>query len=137
VAARATLWLDALRLSWYRYVVSWSLHDQLDRRRLAAAGDVDVERRDAEGAGRALAAAAGAGRARRGRRARVLARRGLRPAPGERAREFAGRAAAPPFVRLTALYEQVRFGGAPLTPEESEAVERGLVELQEPKGEPR
>ena len=25
----AGLWLDALRLSWYRYVINWSLHDQL------------------------------------------------------------------------------------------------------------
>jgi transglutaminase-like putative cysteine protease len=28
-AAKATLWLDALRMSWSRYVVSFSVHDQL------------------------------------------------------------------------------------------------------------
>jgi hypothetical protein len=47
-----------------------------------------------------------------------LARRGLRPAPSETAREFCARvgieapALAAPFSRVTAAYESVRFGKA-------------------------
>ena len=36
----SALWLDALRLSWYRYVINWSLHDQAGRRRGGAADDL-------------------------------------------------------------------------------------------------
>ncbi len=114
--AGASLFLDALRLRWHRYIVNWSSHDQL-----AAAATV----RHAAGAWRnwrehwppgpglwawaALVALAGImtwSLRRRGwsprspvrrapdfyRRAlRTLARRGLRPQLGETAREFAGR----------------------------------------------
>jgi protein-glutamine gamma-glutamyltransferase len=162
VAARATLWLDALRLSWYRYVVSWSLHDQLTaaeslRRATWTWSAATLRAPDWRSLPRLALAALGVAAAilvlaRRRRHAatavapmprfyaralRVLARRGLTPAPGETAREFAGRAAAEPFVRLTAVYERVRFGGTALTPEEGEAVERGLAELQGAKGDTR
>jgi transglutaminase-like putative cysteine protease len=114
--AGASLFLDALRLRWHRYIVNWSSHDQL-----AAAASV----RHAAGAWRhwrehwppgpglwawaALVALVGVmawSLRRRGwsprspvrrapefyRRAlRTLSRRGLRPQLGETAREFAGR----------------------------------------------
>jgi protein-glutamine gamma-glutamyltransferase len=120
-APPAMLWLDSLRISWHRHVVSFSLHDQL--------AVVEAVRRGTWGWSTAAlspsawsagsrARAAGASvvlvalvalwlAARRGpavpaavvpafyaRALRVLARRGLVPGPGETAREFAGRAPA-------------------------------------------
>jgi transglutaminase-like putative cysteine protease len=150
----ATLYLDALRMRWYRYVISWSLHDQLlaaltVRRTAASWGAWRPAWPDARDATRlalgavvlALAVAAFALR-RRAAAAReptprvprfyavaleALARRRLRPAAGETAREFVGRVGrvAPdcgaPFARLTHAYERVRFGGGALGP--AEAVE--------------
>jgi len=121
---RAGLYLDALRLRWYRYVVNWSLRDQVT---VAAA----LQRQTAEWQGRLLLARAASDLRRRGpavavvvgalgvglglwrrRRAarpgrpparvprfyaralRVLARRGVRLGPGETAREFLARAGA-------------------------------------------
>ena len=121
---RAGLYLDALRLRWYRYVVNWSLRDQVT---VAAA----LQRQTAEWQGRLLLARAasdlrhrgpavavvvgalgvGLGLWRRRRAARpgrpparvprfyaralrVLARRGVRLGPGETAREFLARAGA-------------------------------------------
>ena len=159
VAARAMLWLDALRLSWYRYVVSWSLHDQLaaaDTVRRAvwtrsALPRVALDWRSLLRAAMIVAvlgsAAVALGRRRGGavggvadvprfyaRALRALARRGLTPAAGETARELAGRAEATPvavaFARLTAAYERVRFGGVALTADEAAAVEAGLAELE-------
>jgi hypothetical protein len=64
---------------------------------------------------------------------RILARRGLVPAPGETAREFTWRvqatAASPPLARLTGAYERVRFGGVALTPAESAEVDAALAAL--------
>jgi hypothetical protein len=64
---------------------------------------------------------------------RALARRGLTPAPGETAREFARRAAAsagPPLAPLTGAYERVRFGGAALTTADAAEVEAWLSALE-------
>ena len=155
-AARAALWLDSLRLTWYRYVVSWSLHDQLTaaegmRRatlswsasalpapdwpslpRLALAGLVVAigvvvlaQRRRAAGAVAAAAMPRFYARA-----LRALARRGLAPAAGETAREFASRAGVPPLETLTGAYERVRFGGAALTTTEMAEVEACLAALE-------
>lgn len=159
-AARTTLWLDALRLSWYRYVVSWSLHDQLTvadgvrratwswsaaalqppgwpslpRATLAVlamglVGLLLVRRRRAAAAG-----VAGAMPGFYARALRALARRGLTPATGETAREFARRAAsaapAAPLTRLTAVYERVRFGGAALTASEAVEMEACVAALE-------
>jgi hypothetical protein len=159
MAARATLWLDALRLSWYRYVVSWSLQDQLT----AAEGVRRATWSWSAGALRApdwrslprlaLAAAmvgvalvvlrrwrAGDTRAAAAmprfyaRALRALARRGLTPGAGETAREFAGRAepvaAAAAFARLTGAYERVRFGGVALTGAESAEMEACVAVLE-------
>jgi protein-glutamine gamma-glutamyltransferase len=147
-AAPATLYLDALRLRWYRYVINWSLQDQLVAAvavqrsasswtawPLSAPSWRDVPRGPwAAGAmavlvvtpllwwrwarGRAVTLAAVP--AFYARALRLLARRGLIPAAGETAREFAARAGgqAPacgaPLARLTEGYERVRFGGAHL-----------------------
>ena len=154
-AARTTLWLDSLRLSWYRYVVSWSLHDQL----AAAEGMRRTTLSWSEAALRAprwpglpqvglAALALVLGVVLLGRRwltstgatpavprfyartLRALARRGLTPAAGETAREFARRAdAGPPLTALTGAYERVRFGGAALTPAEAAEVEAWLAAL--------
>jgi transglutaminase-like putative cysteine protease len=138
-----TLYLDSLRMRWHRYVVNWTLRDQMqaawtfrqyagrpwleldsaDRTtRAAAAVAIAVllgllvlrTRRDARGAARAAAVPRFYTRA-----LAALARRGLVPAPGETAREFADRvgaaapACAPPLGTLTGAYEQARFGAAP------------------------
>src|SRR5262249_52370688 len=117
------LYLDALRLQWHRYVVNWTLRDQIRavqsvQLRLASlrgwSGGVDPEMRgQLEQAGAlALVVAVGvvgtfAWRYRRGgprssrgrapsfyRRAlRAAARRGLRPSMGGTAREFSARVA--------------------------------------------
>ena len=157
-------YLDALRLRWYRYIVSWSLGDQV-----AAAMTVQraasrwrawsVEPPDWTGVPRlalapVLLAAVGvavvllrrvAGRAVArpsappafyARALRALARRGLVPAPGETAREFARRAegaapaCAPALGRLTGVYERVRFGAATLGADESAAVDRWLAAVE-------
>jgi transglutaminase-like putative cysteine protease len=114
------LYLDALRLGWNRYVINWSLRDQVGvaltvRGRLTGVGPAfrDTLRAHAPLLGAALllagalGAAALAWRGGRGpapvavasppafyRRAlRLLARRGLRPGAGETAREFERRVA--------------------------------------------
>jgi hypothetical protein len=62
---------------------------------------------------------------------RRLARRGLRPAPHETAREFCTRvgleapALTTPLARLTTAYEATRFGAQPVSAAES----RALLEL--------
>jgi hypothetical protein len=159
-AGRAMLWLDAVRLSWYRYVVSFSLQDQLaaaeavrratwtwgasalrtpDWRWLvprAAAAGVIVAALAFTLSRRRRPAPAGARAIPRfyARALRALARRGLAPAAGETAREFARRAGtappAAPFARLTAVYERVRFGGVALTADEAATVEAALSELE-------
>ena len=66
---------------------------------------------------------------------RAAARRGLRPAVWETAREFSGRVsglgpvAGAAFARVTALYERARFGGTPPSPAELEEAEASLVAL--------
>ncbi|HTO10470.1 MAG TPA: DUF3488 and transglutaminase-like domain-containing protein [Candidatus Binatia bacterium] len=159
-AAPATLWLDSLRLSWYRYVVSWSLHDQLTaaegmRRATLSWSARALRPRDAAalprlGLGLAVltvavvllvwwwrhgAPGAGAAAVPRfyARALRALARRGLVPAAGETAREFARRAAGLPGTPLggvTGAYERVRFGGAALTPAEAAEVETWVAALE-------
>jgi transglutaminase-like putative cysteine protease len=159
------LYLDSLRLQWHRYVVNWTLRDQIravQSVQLGLAGlrgwsaGLDPETRTRlEGAGAlAIAAAVGAAgacaawRHRRGRgpgggrapafyrRAlRAAARRGLRPAAGETAREFSGRvsglgpAAGAAFARVTALYERARFGGISPSAVEVGEAEASLVAL--------
>jgi transglutaminase-like putative cysteine protease len=159
VAARATLWLDALRLSWYRYVVSWSLHDQLAaadtvRRATWTWSAAAVRLPDWRAWPRAAPAAlviatallllarrrrvaVGGGAAAvpgfYARALRALARRGLTPGVGETAREFSRRAeaaAAAPLARLTAAYERVRFGGVALTAAEAADVDACLARLE-------
>jgi hypothetical protein len=164
------LWLyfDSLRMRWHRYVINWSLRDQIQAAVtlrgyatttsawLAAAGDWDGGRRLAIGialVGGLVAALAvwrrrggvalGGGPGRRlpryyARALARLARRGLRPEPGETAREFAHRvgAAAPPYAaplgRLTAAYEQNRFGAVPPPPAELAELEACVTALARP-----
>jgi transglutaminase-like putative cysteine protease len=121
MAASATLWFDALRMSWYRYVVTYSVHDQLAAvetvRRTTWRWSVaalrpsewgDLPRAATAGAllvAAAFVAAVGWRRRRIGptavampafyaRALRLLARRGLTPGVGETAREFARRVEA-------------------------------------------
>ena len=160
-ATPTTLWLDALRLSWYRYVVSWSLHDQLAaaegvRRATSSWSAMALRAPDWRSVPRlALAALALAiallvlARRRRStgtaarhavprfyaRALRALARRGLTPAAGETAREFARRAdSGAPLLRLTGAYERVRFGGAALTADEAAELETCVATLERPGG---
>jgi len=158
-AAAASLWLDSMRTTWQRYVVSFSLYDQLtvvESLRRATWAWSAVALRPAQWPPRARAATAGAGLLavgavallwRRRRRAapvsvvpvfylqalRLLARRGLTPERGETAREFARRAAgaawAAPLASLTGAYERVRFGGAALTGAELAVVHADLAAL--------
>ncbi|HEU4367407.1 MAG TPA: DUF3488 and transglutaminase-like domain-containing protein [Methylomirabilota bacterium] len=157
-AAPASLWLDALRMSWYRYVVSFSLHDQLaaaDTVRRAtwtwsAAVLYPPDWREIPRPALALgvllvvavvavgwhrrrhAGTAGGGGmpAFYARALRLLARRGLTLEAGETAREFAQRAGwEPPLAAVTGAYERVRFGGAALTPAEAAAVAAALDAL--------
>jgi hypothetical protein len=63
-----------------------------------------------------------------------LARRGLAPAAGETAREFARRAermgAAGALARITGAYERVRFGGVALTATETVEVDACVAALE-------
>ncbi len=149
-------YIDALRMRWHRYVVNWSLGDQLRvswsaRQRALAWGRAVFKGRPSFPGGKWGAAVAGAAVValtgavflwRRGapvlpvptrRRATVLvyermlkrlARLGLRPGRGETAREFCLRAARmlprgrDGIEAITRAYEEVRFGGSTLTPEE-------------------
>jgi transglutaminase-like putative cysteine protease len=119
----AQLYLDALRMRWYRYVINWSLRDQVEAaatiRRQAGSWRVtiaslpgwrDVAAWLASGAAVVLVVGAawlwsarragprdGAVRRMPGfyaRALRLLARQGFSPAAGETAREFARRVAA-------------------------------------------
>jgi transglutaminase-like putative cysteine protease len=142
------LYLDSLRLQWHRYVVNWTLHDQIQAIQSVhiRLSGLDPESRSRLGRAGALILVTGIGavgawaawRHRHGgwgrggsrapgfyRRAlRAVARRGLRPATGETAREFTGRVAGlgpeagTAFARVTALYERARFSGTPLSPGE-------------------
>jgi protein-glutamine gamma-glutamyltransferase len=165
---RVGLYLDALRLRWYRYIVNWSLHDQVTvaaalqrqttawRERLLTATPPGALGRLGPARAAALGALLvvglvlwrrGAARAARpralvpwfyARALRALARRGLRPGPGETAREFLARvsAAAPAWARplsdVTVDYERARFGGAPPSRSDLAALERCLAQLEEP-----
>jgi len=161
------LYLDALRLRWYRYIVNWSLRDQVSvaaafqrgtalwRQRLREAGPWS----ERPGPARALGVLVAVGvaavmlwRARRRRASapasflprfyeralRALARRGLRPDPGETAREFLARVAtrapglAPPLARLTAGYEVARFGAGALGAAEAAELEACATALEQP-----
>jgi len=165
---RLGLYLDALRMRWYRYVVNWSLKDQVD---LAAAirqtarswrpewpgiGGWEASRAPVLGGLAVVVAALVAwrlrrggvlGRSRVGRRAvpdfyrralRLLARRGVRPARHETAREFCERVRAERATwgdavsALTLAYEHVRFGGTELGPIERDALDRSLSTLRTP-----
>ena len=114
------LYLDALRMRWYRYVIDWSLHDQVAaafkvrqatlmwRPRLAAATRAWGDPRPMLAALIVVVAVAAVvvwSRGHRGtaqrttartplfyaRTLKALARRGFRPEPGETAREFSRR----------------------------------------------
>jgi transglutaminase-like putative cysteine protease len=147
-----TLYIDGLRMRWYRYVVGWSRQDQVYAagavRRLAWSWPLTPHvpgggpaRRTVVGVALGIAVLAalvwGVRQARGGRgtpaaamptfyaRAlRRLARRGLRPAAHETAREFCARAGAErpevatPLARLTAAYEATRFGARDPAPAE-------------------
>jgi transglutaminase-like putative cysteine protease len=159
----AALWLDALRLSWYRYVINWSLHDQLaaaeavrratwswSAAALALPNVGRAPRLALAALAVAIALVAAAGWRRRSaaatadavmprfyaRALRALARRGLAPAPGETAREFAGRAnerlpaSEPAVACVTSAYERVRFGAVALTWAEAELVDAALTTLE-------
>lgn len=118
---RRSLYLDALRWRWHRYVMSWDLRDQLEVA-LSIQRAASSLRRDGRalpgwseagplGLGVVVAAGAAFGYRRWRRRPagrvvvsrlpvfyaralRELRRRGFTPAPGETAREFRGRVAA-------------------------------------------
>jgi len=161
------LYLDAIRLGWYRYVINWTIRDQVStaiaiRRQAvawrawlaAATGWLDGRGVAAVGLG-ALAAwlawrlgrrlpgtSQGRGRSRTvrfyERALRIAARRGLRPEPGETAREFCTRVArtvpgwAEPFARLTAAYERCRFGAGTLAPGEQAELDVCLAAVRRP-----
>ena len=154
----AALWFDALRMSWHRYVVTYSFHDQaaaVESVRRATWSWSAVALRPTEwrlGTGTAVAGVVlvvaafvvTAGRRPRGvhpravmprfyaRAMRLLARRGVAPGATETARELVARvdtAWAVPLARLTAAYERVRFGGAVLTAEETADVTAALEAL--------
>jgi hypothetical protein len=117
------LYLDSLRLQWHRYIVNWSLRDQIRavqsvQLRVTGlrgwSGRMDPETRAAWARAGALLLVGAVGavglwatRRRAGRRPgdgrapafyrralRAAARRGLRPGAGETAREFRSRVAA-------------------------------------------
>ena len=162
--AEVALYLDALRVRWYRYIVNWSLQDQvMTALRVREAALVWRPRAPALAEWRrlppgihvllALSAMTAAllwwtrrSRAATGRRApampafygralAALARRGLVPAAGETAREFAARVAgavpagAASFVALTTAYERLRFGATPPSEDEARLIQRSDTEL--------
>jgi hypothetical protein len=153
------LYLDALRSRFLPYVAGFSMHDQvsavmsMDR---IARGEQSLRlSRDwlptvpgplalALVAGGLLVAATAWRRTAERRppvpafyerAVRALARQGIRPQPGETAREFCGRVAGErppagaPFARLTAAYERVRFGGRALSAAEAREAEACAGEL--------
>jgi len=158
------LHLDALRMRWYRYVVNWSLKDQVD-----LASTIRQKARAWRPEWRALGTWEGArvpfvvgfvvlgvvvawrlgrgGIVRRaiGHRAvpdfyrralRLLARRGIRLARGETARELWARVqtetpgSGAALGTLTLAYERVRFGSAVLGSEDVAALEQSLSALR-------
>jgi len=159
-------YVDAVRMRWYRYVVNWSLRDQVSVAASMHRGAAEWRtgllnwREWARGLPPAAVAAAAAAVVVAAwmlrRRApgisghvapaavprfyvqalRLLARRGVRRAPAETAREFAQRVeaqapgAAAALARVTAVYERCRFGAGALTPEEAAAVEASLTALR-------
>jgi hypothetical protein len=165
---RFGLYLDALRMRWYRYVVNWSLKDQVDlaaairqtarawRPEWPALGGWKGARTPVLAGLIVVVAAIVAWRWRRGgvigwprlsrdavpdfyRRAlRLLARRGVRRARDETAREFWERVQAErpawgdAVGTLTLAYERVRFGGGALGPDERAALARSLSALRAP-----
>jgi transglutaminase-like putative cysteine protease len=161
------LYLDALRMRWYRYVINWSLRDQIETalsvrhqaltwrpwpaqsgrwNAPATPGTLLLAAAGAAALVAVIAWGAGSGRAERrhgdpvprfyARALAVLARRGVRPRPGETAREFCERvrqvapAAGPPLGRITDAYERSRFGGRPPTPDEAIEIDACLRALR-------
>ncbi len=165
-------YLDALRLRWYRHVVNWSLRDQVSMAAAFQRGATAWRERLSDGrswsglprVARVWGVAAAAGMAafalwrRRSRRSggapsprlpwfyeralRALARRDLRPEPGETAREFLARVAAraprcgAPLCRLTAGYELIRFGSVGPSLEETRELRARLAELERGRSAP-
>lgn len=163
---RLSLYLDAARMRWYRYVINWSLRDQMTLAAAVHRQATDFHRAPgwpsgwrvsptlgaAAGLGAALllgwwlhrrrgpfrgATAAGAGMPAFYERAlRLLARRGLRPAPAETARQFAARVGmgvpegGAAFALLTRQYERARFGSAALSEAEMHEMARCLDVLR-------
>jgi hypothetical protein len=133
-----SLYLDAARMRWYRYVVNWSLRDQVQLAasvhrqasdvRLALGWPRDWRVPPAAGAGAGIALAVALSwwlgrRGLRGRRARpaaaampafyaralrLLARRGLTPGGAETARQFAARVAESAPERAPAFIRLTR-----------------------------
>lgn len=166
----ASLYLDALRMRWHRYVINWSLRDQVStaaaiRRQAVSWRSPPAVLREWAGHVTMVSLAVVAGGAaiwvwRRERRTgprgrgtarppsfyaralRTAARRGLRPDPGETAREFAARVArvtpawSDSFGRVTAAYERCRFGAATLTASETVELEAHASALT-PRSSPR
>jgi len=159
------LYVDAVRMRWYRYVVNWSLKDQVSVAASMHRGASEwrggprgwlTSARELPRGAAAVAVAAlivagwllwrSFGPADRAtpvavprfyvRTLRALARRGYRRGPAETAREFSLRvevaapAVAAAVARLTAAYEQCRFGAAALTDEEAVALEACLAALR-------
>ncbi|MBM3217480.1 MAG: DUF3488 domain-containing protein [Candidatus Rokubacteria bacterium] len=163
-----TLYIDGLRMSWYRYVVGWSRQDQLDTagavRRIAWSWPLSsrspiarptrtlvVEVALAVGAAAMIVWAVRRRHATHAgpraplpdfyaRALRWLARRGLRPAPHETAREFNARVAdalpeaSSTLTRLTLAYERMRFGSVGLTPTEARDLVRDAARLRSLRG---
>ena len=163
---RLGLYFDAMRIRWYRYVVNCSLKDQVDlaasirqtaRRWRPEWPGLSAWPRPGASLWLGLTAVVafvvawrwrrgdGVARPRLGRRdvpdfyrraLRLLARRGVRPAPPETAREFCARvqAAIPAWSAaasaLTLAYERVRFGGSPLAPDERATLAQSLAVLR-------
>jgi hypothetical protein len=61
---------------------------------------------------------------------RVLAKRGLKRRPEQTPQEFAFALDMPLAVRLTELYNRVRFGNEPIGPEDASAIESWLDHLE-------
>ncbi|MGH7403520.1 MAG: DUF4129 domain-containing transglutaminase family protein, partial [Candidatus Rokuibacteriota bacterium] len=135
---RVSLYLDAARMRWYRYVVSWSLRDQVQLAttvhrqasdaRVALAWPRDWRVSPALGAGAGIAVVValswwlgrrGPARRRTGapaampafysRALRLLARRGLAPGAAETARQFASRVGERAPERAAAFARLTRY----------------------------